>query len=67
MARHAGGIEVGLLVADQTTHGWQAVTVGTALDRRLVEPTLFALAWAVAGGMTIHAARTRQHLAKFGE
>jgi hypothetical protein len=33
VAGHAGRIEVRLLVADRTTHGSQAMTVRTALDR----------------------------------
>src|SRR5262249_55045649 len=67
VARHGSGIEVGLLVADRTAHRWQAMTVGAALDRRLVEPTLFALARVVAGWMAVHAARVRQHFSELGE
>src|SRR5262249_36205508 len=67
MARHAGGIEVGLLVADRATHGWQPMTIGTALHRRLVEATLFPLARAIAGRMAVHAARIRQHFSKLDE
>src|SRR6516165_1642422 len=37
VARHAGGIEVGLLVADRATHGRQPMTIGAALHRRLME------------------------------
>src|SRR5262249_16147909 len=44
VSRHAGRIEVGLLVADRTTHGWQPMTIGAALHRRLMEAAQFALA-----------------------
>src|SRR5919108_1561273 len=67
VSRHAPRIEVGLLVAVRTTHGRQAMTVGTALDRRLMEATLFSLARAIAGRMAIHAARMRQHFSELGE
>src|SRR5262249_19140230 len=63
----AGGMEVGLLVAYGTMHGCQAMTVGTALDRRLVQPTVFALARTVAGWMAVHTTRTLQHFCKLGE
>src|SRR5262249_32883944 len=59
MARHAGGIEIGLLVADRAAHGRQPMTVGTALHRGLMEAALFALARVVAGWMAVHAARAR--------
>src|SRR5215472_15730424 len=67
VSRHAPGIEDGLLMADRTTHGWKAMTVGTALDRRLVEPTLISLARAVAGWMAVHTARMRQHFSELDE
>jgi hypothetical protein len=43
------------------------MTIGTALHRRLVEPTLFALARAIAGWMAVHAARIRQHFSELDE
>jgi NADH/NAD ratio-sensing transcriptional regulator Rex len=43
------------------------VTVGTALNRRLVEPTLITLARAVAGWVAVHTARIRQDFSEFGE
>jgi hypothetical protein len=67
VSRHAPRIEVGLLVAVRTTHGRQALTVGTALDRRLVRTALFSLARAIAGRMAVDAARMRQHLSELGE
>jgi hypothetical protein len=67
VARHAGGIKVGLLMADGTMHGRQAMTVGTPCDRRLVWTTVFALARAVAGWMAVDTARIGQHFAEFGE
>src|SRR5580704_3172428 len=61
MAWHAGGIEIGVLVAHGATHGRRAETVATARDRRLMQPLRVALQRPVAGWMTIHAARRRQH------
>ena len=43
------------------------MAIGTALDRRLVEPTRFTLMRSVAGRMAVHAARMGQHLADLGE
>jgi hypothetical protein len=43
------------------------MTVGTALHRRLVKPTLFALARAIASWMAVHTARIRQHFSELGE
>ena len=43
------------------------MTIGTALDRRLVEPALFALVGVIAGWMTVHTARMGQHFAEFGK
>jgi len=43
------------------------VTVGTALDRRLVKPALFALARAVAGRVAVHTARIRQNFSELSE
>jgi hypothetical protein len=67
VAGYTGGLEVRLLVADRTTHGWQAMTVRTALDRWLVEPGHVALARTVTGGMAVQTTRVRKHLAKFRE
>ena len=67
MTRHAARIEVRVLVTDRTAHRRQAAAVRTALDRRLVKPAFICLMWAVAGRMTIDAARMGQHLAEFGE
>src|SRR5438046_2200210 len=67
MTRHAAGIEVRILVTDRTAHRRQAAAVRTPLDRRLVKPAFICLMWAVAGRMTINAARVGQHLAEFGE
>src|SRR5262245_25795453 len=67
VAGHAGGIEVGLQVADRTAHRREAKTVSTALDRWLVEPRHVALARTVAGGMAVQTTRMRQHLAQFRE
>jgi hypothetical protein len=63
VARHAGGVEVGALMADWTAHGWKPMSIGATLDRRLVEPTHVTLTRTVAGGMTVQTARMRQHLA----
>jgi hypothetical protein len=54
-------------MANRTTHGGQTVAVGTALDRRLVGPALFALARAVAGGVAVHTARVRQDFSELSE
>jgi hypothetical protein len=43
------------------------MTVGAALDRRLMQPALVALARAVAGGMAVDAARIGQHFSEFGK
>jgi hypothetical protein len=43
------------------------MTVGTALHRRLVEATLFPLTGAIAGWMTVHATRIRQHFSELDE
>src|SRR3954469_18882373 len=67
VARHAGGVEVGLPVADRTAHGREPMSIGATLDRRLVEPAHVTLTRTVAGGMTVQTARMRQHLAQFGE
>src|SRR5258705_11511075 len=67
MTRHAGGIEVRILVTDRTAHRRQAAAVRTARDRWLVKPAFICLMWAVAGRMAIDAARMGQHLAEFGE
>ena len=66
VAGHAGGIEVGLQVADRTAHRREAKSVSTALDR-LVEPRHVALARTVAGGMAVQTTRMRQYLAQFRE
>ena len=67
VAGNAAGIEVGLLVANRTAHGRNAKTVRAPFDRRLVRPTLFALAWPIAGRMAVDAARIGQHFAELGE
>src|SRR5262245_12887057 len=67
IAGHAGGIVVGLQVADRTAHRWEAKSVSAALDRRLVEPRHVALAWTVAGGMAVQTTRMRQHFSELGE
>ena len=61
------GSKLAVLVADGAAHGREAMTVRAALDRRLVQPALLALARAVAGRMAVHAARMGQHLAELGE
>src|SRR4051812_9473741 len=66
VARHAGGVEIGLLVTDGATHGGEAMIVRAALDRGLMEPALLALSRVVARRMAVHAARMSQHLAEFG-
>src|SRR5271169_854503 len=67
VAGNAAGIEVGLLVTNRTAHGRQAKTVRAPLDRRLVGPAQFTLAWPVTGRMTVDAARIGQHFAELGE
>ena len=69
IARHAAGVEIGVLVADRTAHGRRAETVFAAFDRRLMQPVQLtvALARAVAGRMAVHAARIAQHFADLGE
>src|SRR5262245_44576543 len=67
VAGHAGGVVVGLQVADRTAHRREAKSVSAALDRRLVEPRHVALARTVAGGMAVQTTRMRQHLAQFRE
>ncbi len=67
MSRYAGGIEIRLLMTDRATHGRQPMTVRSALDRRLMQSTGLALERAIARGMTVDAARVRQHLAQLGE
>src|SRR5262245_64185853 len=57
VAGHAGGIEVGLQVADRTAHRREAKSVSAALDRWLVEPRHVALARTVAGGMAVQTTR----------
>src|SRR6185295_10655694 len=67
VARHAGGIEVGALMADWTTQRREPKSIGAALDRGLVEPARVTLTRTVARGMTVQTARMRQHLAQFRE
>src|SRR5262249_17842256 len=67
MARNAARFEIGVLVARVTAHRLQAMAVGAARDRRLMELRIVALPRAVAGGMAVGAARMRQHLAELGE
>jgi hypothetical protein len=67
VARHAAGVEVGLLMADGTAHGRESKTVGAPLDRRLVESAQFTLVRPVAGRMAVDAARMGQDFAELGE
>src|ERR1700694_4477952 len=67
VTRHAAGLEVGFLVTDRTTHRLSTMTVGAALDGRLVKPALVTLARAVAGRMAVNTAWMGQHLAELGE
>src|SRR6195256_5142856 len=67
VARHAGRVEVGALMADWTAQGREPKAIGSTLDRRLVEPAHVALARTVAGGVTVQTARMRQHLAQLCE
>ena len=66
VAGHAGGVEVGALMADGTAQGREPMSIGATLDRRLVEPADDTTR-TVAGGMTVQTARMRQHLAQFCE
>jgi hypothetical protein len=67
VARHAGGVEVRLQVADRTAHRRESKPVSAALHRWLVEPRHIALARTVAGRMAVETAWMRQHLAQFRE
>src|SRR6266851_7958500 len=67
VARHAAGIEVGVLVTDRTAHRLATMTVGATRDRRLMQPAFVALVWTVAGRMAVNTARMHQHLAELGE
>ena len=58
VARHAGGLEVRPLVADRTAHRRESEPVGSALDRRLVEPGHVTLARTIAGGVAVAAKAT---------
>jgi len=44
VARHAGRIEIGLLVTDRAAQRRQPIAIGSAFDRRLVEPSLLTAA-----------------------
>src|SRR5215472_18184974 len=65
LARHAGRFEIGLQVADRAPHRRKTKTVCAAVDRRLVQAAEIALTRVIAGGVAVHAARMRQHLAHF--
>src|SRR5436190_20423686 len=56
VARHAGGLEIGLLMTAGAPHRRQTMSIRTTLDRRLVGPTLLALTRMVAARLTVHAA-----------
>ena len=66
-ARHAGRFEIRRLMADRTAHGWEPKAVCAALDRRLMQAALVALARAIAGWMAVHAARVGQHFTGLGK
>src|SRR5262249_28644586 len=67
VARHGGGVEVGLTVADWTADRRQSNSGGAALAWWRGEPGHIALARAVAGGMAVQTTRMRQHLAQLRE
>ena len=67
VAGDAGGIKVGLAMADRAAHGGKPISVRSTPDRGLVEPARIALTRTVAGRMAVHAARMREHLAEFRE
>src|SRR5262249_46976808 len=67
VARHAGGIEVGLQVADGTTQGREAKSISSSLNWRLVQPPHVTLTRTIAGGVAIDTAWVRQHLGQFRE
>src|SRR6516225_6560997 len=51
----AGGIKVGLAMADRAAHGGKPISVRSTPDRGLVEPARIALTRTVAGRMAVHA------------
>jgi hypothetical protein len=67
VAGHAGRVEIALLMTARATHGRKPMAVRTALDRRLMQPALVALARAIAGRMTVDAARMSQDFAQLRE
>ena len=67
VTRYAGGVEVGLLVADGTTHRREAMAVRASLDWRLMKASLVALARVVAGRVAVNAAWMGQHFAELAE
>ena len=67
VTRHASRVEILFLVAVRATHGRKTKTIRTALDRRLMQPALLALARAIAGRMTVDATRMGEDLAELDE